>query len=215
VVKSVYDGSFSPCLRSTPYETVRIRASKTPWSAVSAAPLNSRTRNLRTFHLRGAAARGWRRVTAWTHESPAGTYHPAGAGAPPDARTPITRGFRATAPAAPGARRHLLRANGLQDGEVIHGCENVQLPSYVSTTSASRGFRVRPLSHTDFSGIRAGERVDTDRYDKTDRGFRLWKAPRKASRSGNRDRPGPAGAHRVLHHGRCITWRHARLTRGG
>jgi len=35
------------------------------------------------------------------------------------------------------------------------------------------------LSHTDFSGIRAGTRVDTDRYDKADaRDFALWKAPK-------------------------------------
>ena len=35
------------------------------------------------------------------------------------------------------------------------------------------------LSHTDFSGIRAGARVDTDRYDKADaRDFALWKAPK-------------------------------------
>jgi cysteinyl-tRNA synthetase len=36
------------------------------------------------------------------------------------------------------------------------------------------------LSHTDFSGIRAGARVDTDKYDKADaRDFVLWKARKK------------------------------------
>jgi cysteinyl-tRNA synthetase len=36
------------------------------------------------------------------------------------------------------------------------------------------------LSHTDFSGIRAGARVDADRYDKADaRDFALWKAPKE------------------------------------
>jgi len=36
------------------------------------------------------------------------------------------------------------------------------------------------LSHTDFSGIRVGARVDTDRYDKADaRDFALWKAPKE------------------------------------
>ena len=36
------------------------------------------------------------------------------------------------------------------------------------------------LSHMDFSGIRAGARVDTDRYDKADaRDFALWKAPKE------------------------------------
>jgi cysteinyl-tRNA synthetase len=35
------------------------------------------------------------------------------------------------------------------------------------------------LSHNDFSGIRAGARVDVDEYDKTDaRDFVLWKAPK-------------------------------------
>jgi cysteinyl-tRNA synthetase len=35
------------------------------------------------------------------------------------------------------------------------------------------------LSHADFGGIRAGARVDTDRYDKADaRDFALWKAPK-------------------------------------
>jgi cysteinyl-tRNA synthetase len=35
------------------------------------------------------------------------------------------------------------------------------------------------LSHTDFSGMRAGTRVDTDRYEKADaRDFALWKAPK-------------------------------------
>ena len=35
------------------------------------------------------------------------------------------------------------------------------------------------LSHTDFSGIRAGARVDTDKYDKENaRDFALWKAPK-------------------------------------
>jgi cysteinyl-tRNA synthetase len=36
------------------------------------------------------------------------------------------------------------------------------------------------LSHTDFSGIRAGARVDTDKYEKADaRDFALWKAPKE------------------------------------
>src|SRR6202162_3891639 len=37
------------------------------------------------------------------------------------------------------------------------------------------------LSHNDFSGIRAGARVDVDEYDKTDaRDFVLWKAPKES-----------------------------------
>lgn len=40
------------------------------------------------------------------------------------------------------------------------------------------------LSHTDFSGIRAGARVDTDRYDKENaRDFALWKAPKEGEPS--------------------------------
>jgi cysteinyl-tRNA synthetase len=40
------------------------------------------------------------------------------------------------------------------------------------------------LSHTDFSGIRAGVRVDTDRYDKADaRDFVLWKARKEGEPS--------------------------------
>src|SRR5450755_3115868 len=36
------------------------------------------------------------------------------------------------------------------------------------------------LSHNDFSGIRAGARVDVDEYEKTDaRDFALWKAPKE------------------------------------
>ncbi len=40
------------------------------------------------------------------------------------------------------------------------------------------------LSHTDFGGIRAGARVDTDRYEKDDaRDFALWKAPKEGEPS--------------------------------
>jgi cysteinyl-tRNA synthetase len=46
--------------------------------------------------------------------------------------------------------------------------------------SIARFPRYGELSHTDFSGIRAGARVDTDRYDKADaRDFALWKAPKE------------------------------------
>ena len=53
------------------------------------------------------------------------------------------------------------------------------------------------LSHNDFSGIRAGARVDVDEYDKADaRDFVLWKAPKeRRAVLGHRDREqaGPAG----------------------
>ena len=40
------------------------------------------------------------------------------------------------------------------------------------------------LSHNDFSGIRAGARVDVDEYDKADaRDFALWKAPKEGEPS--------------------------------
>ena len=46
------------------------------------------------------------------------------------------------------------------------------------STTASRTFPAYgKLSHNDFSGIRAGARVDVDEYDKADaRDFVLWKA---------------------------------------
>ena len=58
--------------------------------------------------------------------------------------------------------------------------------SYTYESEGSIYFRIAKfpeygkLSHTDFSGIRAGARVDTDRYEKDDaRDFALWKAPKE------------------------------------
>ncbi len=53
------------------------------------------------------------------------------------------------------------------------------------------------LSHTDFSGIRTGARVDTDRYDKENaRDFALWKAPKPGEPSWNTEiGPGRPGWH--------------------
>jgi cysteinyl-tRNA synthetase len=53
------------------------------------------------------------------------------------------------------------------------------------------------LSHTDFSGMRAGARVDTDKYDKADaRDFVLWKARKEGEHSWETEvGPGRPGWH--------------------
>ena len=53
------------------------------------------------------------------------------------------------------------------------------------STTASPSFpEYGKLSHNDFSGIRAGARVDVDEYDKADaRDFVLWKAPKEGEPS--------------------------------
>ncbi|MGC9972301.1 MAG: cysteine--tRNA ligase [Bryobacteraceae bacterium] len=73
--------------------------------------------------------------------------------------------------------------------------------SYTYESEGSIYFRIAKfpeygkLSHADFSGIRAGARVDTDRYEKDDaRDFALWKAPKEGEPSWDtvigRGRPG-------------------------
>jgi cysteinyl-tRNA synthetase len=73
--------------------------------------------------------------------------------------------------------------------------------SYTYQSEGSIYFRIAKfpeygkLSHADFSGIRAGARVDTDRYEKDDaRDFALWKAPKEGEPSWDtvigRGRPG-------------------------
>ena len=72
------------------------------------------------------------------------------------------------------------------------------------------------LSHNDFSGIRAGARVDVDEYDKADaRDFVLWKAPKDGEPFWDgADRPGPPRlAHRVLRDGHEVSGRDARHPR--
>jgi cysteinyl-tRNA synthetase len=66
--------------------------------------------------------------------------------------------------------------------EAIH---QLQEKSYTYQSEGSIYFSIArfphygALSHTDFSGIRAGARVDTDKYDKENaRDFALWKAPK-------------------------------------
>jgi cysteinyl-tRNA synthetase len=79
----------------------------------------------------------------------------------------------------------LVRATDhIQDmAEAIH---KLQEKGYTYESDGSIYFSIArfphygELSHTDFSGIRAGARVDTDKYDKADaRDFALWKAPKE------------------------------------
>jgi cysteinyl-tRNA synthetase len=80
---------------------------------------------------------------------------------------------------------HLVRATAhIQDmAAAIHKLEE---KGYTYRSDGSIYFKIASfphygeLSHIDFSGIRAGARVDTDRYEKADaRDFALWKAPKE------------------------------------
>jgi cysteinyl-tRNA synthetase len=80
---------------------------------------------------------------------------------------------------------HLVHATAhIQDmAEAIHKLEE---RGYTYRSDGSIYFSIAKfpnygkLSHTDFSGIRAGARVESDRYDKADaRDFALWKAPKE------------------------------------
>ena len=68
-------------------------------------------------------------------------------------------------------------------GEMVEAIEKLAAKGYTYTNDGSTYFRIAnfhdygKLSHNDFTGIRAGARVDVDEYDKTDaRDFVLWKA---------------------------------------
>jgi cysteinyl-tRNA synthetase len=71
------------------------------------------------------------------------------------------------------------------------------------------------LSHNDFSGMKAGARVDVDEYEKDDaRDFVLWKAQSRRAVLGYAARTGPSGlAHRVLRDGDEVSRRDARHPR--
>jgi cysteinyl-tRNA synthetase len=79
---------------------------------------------------------------------------------------------------------HLVRATDhIQDMAAV--IRRLGEKGYTYTSDGSIYFRIArfpeygKLSHADFSGIRAGARVDTDRYEKDDaRDFALWKAPK-------------------------------------
>src|ERR1039458_4362657 len=69
--------------------------------------------------------------------------------------------------------------------EMVHAIEELDERGYTYRSDGSVYYRISKfpeygkLSHNDFSGIRAGARVDSDEYDKADaRDFVLWKAPK-------------------------------------
>jgi cysteinyl-tRNA synthetase len=69
--------------------------------------------------------------------------------------------------------------------EMVHAIEELDQRGYTYRSDGSVYYRISKfpeygkLSHNDFSGIRAGARVDSDEYDKADaRDFVLWKAPK-------------------------------------
>jgi cysteinyl-tRNA synthetase len=79
---------------------------------------------------------------------------------------------------------HMVRATD-HIPDMAQAIRQLQEKSYTYQSDGSIYFSIAKfphygaLSHTDFSGIRAGARVDTDKYDKEDaRDFALWKAPK-------------------------------------
>lgn len=80
---------------------------------------------------------------------------------------------------------HLVRATEHID-EMAAAIRALAEKGYTYTSEGSVYYRISKfpeygkLSHNDFSGIRAGARVDVDEYDKADaRDFVLWKAPKE------------------------------------
>jgi len=70
--------------------------------------------------------------------------------------------------------------------EMVHAIEELDRGGFTYRSDGSVYYRISKfpeygkLSHNDFSGIRAGARVDTDEYDKADaRDFVLWKAAKE------------------------------------
>jgi len=95
---------------------------------------------------------------------------------------------------------HLVRATR-HIQEMAAAIQKLSEKSYTYQSEGSIYFRIAKfpeygkLSHADFSGIRAGARVDTDRYEKDNaRDFALWKAPKEGEPSWDtvigRGRPG-------------------------
>ena len=69
--------------------------------------------------------------------------------------------------------------------DMVHAIEELGARGYTYESDGSVYYRISKfpeygkLSHNDFSGIRAGARVDVDEYDKANaRDFVLWKAPK-------------------------------------
>ncbi|HZT34227.1 MAG TPA: cysteine--tRNA ligase [Bryobacteraceae bacterium] len=80
---------------------------------------------------------------------------------------------------------HLVPATRHVD-DMVAAIEKLSSGGHTYTSEGSVYFRIASfpgygkLSHNDFSGIRAGARVDMDEYDKADaRDFALWKAPKE------------------------------------
>ncbi len=69
--------------------------------------------------------------------------------------------------------------------DMVRAVEQLQAKGYTYNSDGSVYYSIQKfpeygkLSHNDFSGVRAGARVDQDEYDKADaRDFVLWKAPK-------------------------------------
>ncbi|MGE5568256.1 MAG: cysteine--tRNA ligase [Rhodospirillales bacterium] len=84
---------------------------------------------------------------------------------------------------------HLVKATD-HIHDMAEAIKRLSEKTYTYESDGSIYFRIAKfpeygkLSHTDFSGIRAGARVDTDRYDKENaRDFALWKAPKEGEPS--------------------------------
>jgi cysteinyl-tRNA synthetase len=80
---------------------------------------------------------------------------------------------------------HIVRATGHIE-DMAEAVRKLEEKGYTYRSDGSIYFSIAKfprygrLSHTDFSGIRPGSRVDTDKYDKADaRDFALWKAPKE------------------------------------
>src|SRR5947209_2268599 len=75
-------------------------------------------------------------------------------------------------------------------GDMVQAIEQLAAKGYTYNSEGSTYFRIASfpgygkLSHNDFSGIRAGARVDSDEYEKADaRDFVLWKAKKEGEPS--------------------------------
>ena len=90
--------------------------------------------------------------------------------------------------------------------DMVEAIERLSETGHTYVSEGSVYFRISTfpgygkLSHTDFSGMRTGARVDVDKYDKDNaRDFALWKAPKE----GEIYWPSPIGAGRPGWHIEC------------
>ena len=91
-------------------------------------------------------------------------------------------------------------------GDMVEAIEKLSAGAHTYSSDGSVYFRITSfpgygkLSHNDFSGIRAGARVDVDEYEKADaRDFALW----KAAKEGEPAWPTPLGPGRPGWHIEC------------